>query len=87
MFLDSVRFFDKSTNTNMIVQQVMAFAINNSWKVFLAPDVELRQRGNKFSVLFLNRILMKDWNWRLDFLTPECMQVLFLKEKSQIDII
>lgn len=36
-------FCDKSTNTNTIVQQMMTFAISSSWKVFLAPEVELRQ--------------------------------------------
>lgn len=52
-------FYDKSTNTNTIVQQ-MIFAIINSCKV-LAPDVELRQGEKKdFPMLFVNRILMKD---------------------------
>lgn len=39
--------YDNSTNTNTIVQQMMTFAISNSWKVFLAPDVELRQGEKK----------------------------------------
>lgn len=38
---------DNSTNTNTIVQQRMTFAISSSWKVFLAPDVELRQGEKK----------------------------------------
>lgn len=43
----SHNFYDNSTNTNTIVQQMMTFAISNSWKVFLAPDVELRQGEKK----------------------------------------
>lgn len=45
-------FYDKSNNINMIVQQIMTLAISNRLKLFLAPDVELRQGRNKiFSVI------------------------------------